>query len=278
MRKMATLFGVFSLMGKASAQLVVHDPIHTAVNQANWITTELKQAAQYEKQLEQYIAEHTTALKEVQQVENEIVQLERMGDPKVYTANIPGVGAITGLTQIYQQGARDIADWQSFTNPNSFKLTAEQVMGQYGSSLTRFTSQGQGAAQSLVQFSMSDYQVASGAQDSVGKLIATKTSLTQARDAAIADMKSAPDQSQVQKDHALIDSLNGAIAGVDAEIQQAVAAANLQEQKNQAAEKMYRSGVTVQSVNTLNQDVKTEIGLMNNLSEGFGDAPHWTGN
>ena len=53
---------------------------------------------------------------------------------------------------------------------------------------------------------------------------------------------------------------------------------NLQEQKNQAAEHMYQSAVTVQSVNTLNASVKTEIGTMEGLSTGFGDAPHWGGN
>ena len=50
------------------------------------------------------------------------------------------------------------------------------------------------------------------------------------------------------------------------------------EQKNQAAERVYQSSVTVQSVNTLNASVKTEIGTMEGLSTGYGDAPHWGGN
>ncbi len=41
---------------------------------------------------------------------------------------------------------------------------------------------------------------------------------------------------------------------------------------------MYQSAVTVQSVNTLNASVKTEIGTLEGLSTGFGDAPHWGGN
>ena len=91
-----TLILVAALTLPAGATVVVHDPIHTLVNQGNWLITEIKQGLQYEKQLEQYIAEHTTALKEVQQVENEIVQLERMGDPKAYGANLPGIQVITG--------------------------------------------------------------------------------------------------------------------------------------------------------------------------------------
>jgi hypothetical protein len=261
--------------------IIVHDPIHTLVNQGNWLITEIKQGLQYEKQLEQYIAEHTTALKEVQQVENEIVQLERMGDPKAFGANLPGVGVITGMAQIYQQGKQDAEDWASFANPQTVKLTAEQVMGLYSNSLTGLTTSNGfhvPPAQGLIQFSLSDYNTAQGAQDSIEKLIAAKTSLTQARDTAIAQMKAATSQSEVQKDHALIDSLNGAIAGVDGQIQQAVQTANLQEQKNQAAAKVYEAGVTVQSVNTLNVSVKTEISTMESLATGYGDAPHWGGN
>ena len=120
--------------------------------------------------------------------------------------------------------------------------------------------------------------MATGAQDSITKLIATKTALTQARDAAMAQVAAGGTDAEIQKLGATINSLNGAIADVDASIQQAVATANLQEQKNQAAEHMYQSAVTVQSVNTLNVSVKTEIGTMEGLSTGFGDAPHWGGN
>jgi hypothetical protein len=274
------LAAALALPGQAGG-IIVHDPIHTLMNQGNWLITEIKQGLQYEKQLEQYIAEHTTALKEVQQVENEIVQLERMGDPKSFGANLPGVGVITGMAQIYQQGKQDAEDWASFANLQTVKLTAEQVMGLYSNSLTGLTTSNGfhvPSAQGLIQFSLSDYNTAQGAQDSIEKLIAAKTSLTQARDTAIAQMKAATSQSEVQKDHALIDSLNGAIAGVDGQIQQAVQTANLQEQKNQAAAKVYEAGVTVQSVNTLNVSVKTEIGTMESLATGYGDAPHWGGN
>jgi hypothetical protein len=110
-RAVLTVFVLTMLARSASATVIVHDPIHTLMNEGNWLITEIKQGLEYEKQLEQYVAEHTTALKEVQQVENEIVQLERMGDPKAYGANLPGVQVITGLAQIYQQGKQDAEDW-----------------------------------------------------------------------------------------------------------------------------------------------------------------------
>ena len=65
-------------------------------------------------------------------------------------------------------------------------------MGLYSNSLTGLTTSGGfkiPPAQGLIQFSLSDYNVATGAQDSITKLIATKTALTQARDAAMAQVK-----------------------------------------------------------------------------------------
>ena len=45
----------------------------------------------------------------VEQVENEIVMLERMGDPKAFGANLL-VFIITGLAAIYQQGKQDVEE------------------------------------------------------------------------------------------------------------------------------------------------------------------------
>jgi hypothetical protein len=273
-----TAFVLTILARSASATVIVHDPIHTLMNEGNWLITEIKQGLQYEKQLEQYIAEHTTALKEVQQVENEIVQLERMGDPKAYGANLPGVQVITGLAQIYQQGKQDAEDWAAFANPNSIKLTAEQVMGLYSNSLTGLTTSGGfkiPPAQGLIQFSLSDYNVATGAQDSITKLIATKTALTQARDAAMAQVKAGGTDAEIQKLGATINSLNGAIAGIDASIQQAVATANLQEQKNQAAEKVYKAGVVVQSASGFSGEVATSMDGLANVAPNDATVPQW---
>jgi hypothetical protein len=256
-------------------------PVIDATAAAHAVASYITQLKQFLKETQQTIDQDTIVLKEIAQVENQIVQLERMGDPKAYGANLPGVQVITGLAQIYQQGKQDAEDWATYANPQAVKLTAEQVMGLYSNSLTGLTTSSGfkiPPAQGLIQFSLSDYNVATGAQDSITKLIATKTALTQARDTAIAQVAAGGTDAEIQKLHVTINSLNGAIAGVDASIQQAVATANLQEQKNQAAEHMYQSAVTVQSVNTLNASVKTEIGTMEGLSTGFGDAPHWGGN
>jgi hypothetical protein len=201
-----------------------------------------------------------------------------MGDPKAFGANLPGVQVITGLAQIYQQGKQDAEDWAAFANPNSIKLTAEQVMGLYSNSLTGLTTSGGfkiPPAQGLIQFSLSDYNVATGAQDSITKLIATKTALTQARDAAMAQVKAGGTDAEIQKLGATINSLNGAIAGVDASIQQAVATANLQEQKNQAAEKVYKAGVVVQSASGFSGEVATSMDGLAKVAPNDATVPQW---
>ena len=279
MKKSAlTLLVVAVLALQAKATVVVHDPIHTLMNEGNWIITEIKQGMQYVKQCDQWVEEHTTALKETQQVENEIIQLERMGDPKAFGANLPGVRVITNLATIYQQGKQDAEDWAAFANPKSIKLTAEEVMGLYSNSLTGVTTSGGfkvPPAQGLIQFSLSDYNVANGAQDSVTKLIATKTALTQARDAAMAQVAAGGTDAEIQKLGVTINSLNGAIAGVDASIQQAVATANLQEQKNQAAEKVYKAGVVVQSASGFSGEVATSMDGLASMAPDDAKVPQW---
>ncbi len=151
-------------------------------------------------------------------------------------------------------------------------------MGLYSNSLNGLTSTGGfkiPPAQGLIQFSTSNYNVASGAQDSITKMIGTKTDLTQARDTAIAQMKAASDQSEVQKDQAIISSLNGAIAGVDASIQQAVQTANLQVQKNNAAEQVYKAGVVVNSASGFCGEVANSMDGLAKVAPNDATVPQW---
>ena len=270
---LATLFFGFA---PREAKAVI--PVIDATAAAHAVASYITQLKQFLKETQQTIDQDTIVLKEIAQVENEIVQLERMGDPKAYGANLPGVQVITGLAQIYQQGNQDAEDWASFANPQAAKVTAEQIMGLYNQSLTGLTTSGGfhvPPAQGLIQFSTSNYNVASGAQDSITKLIATKTDLTQARDTAIGQMKAATDQSEVQKDQAIISSLNGAIAGVDASIQQAVQTANLQVQKNNAADQVYKAGVVVNTATGFSSEVASSMDGLARVAPDDLTVPQW---
>ena len=132
------------------------DPALHTQTLADQIANYAKASAAYVKQVQQEIDEHTTMLKEIQQVENELLQLERMGDPKAIGFNLPGVSNITTLAAIYQQSQRDVADIAAFANPQSLKVTWQQIQSLYGQpAWGGFTSAGGlrvGAATSLINF------------------------------------------------------------------------------------------------------------------------------
>jgi hypothetical protein len=71
-------------------------------------------------------------LKEIQQVENEVLQLERMGDPKSYGMGLPGVSNITTLVSIYGQAQKDFSDITGMANPQNLKVGWQQIQSMYG--------------------------------------------------------------------------------------------------------------------------------------------------
>jgi hypothetical protein len=221
---------------------VVYDPINHTTNIVDQITDYAKQCAQYIKQCDQYIEEHTTALKEIQQVENQVLELERMGDPKSYGMGLPGVSNIMTLGAIYQQAQKDYSDITGMANPGNLKVAWQQIQSMYGNNAwSGFNSAGGwhvGPATGLINFYASNYNVGYAAQQTLQQLNQKKLELTQQRDAAIAQMQSASDQSAVQKQQTIITALNGAIADVNGSIAQAVQSAGLQMRQNEQAQNM----------------------------------------
>jgi hypothetical protein len=229
-----------SVEAMASGVELVYDPALHTQTWADQIANYTKQCAQYLKQCDQWIEEHTTALKEIQQVENEALQLERMGDPKSYGMGLPGVSNITTLVAIYGQAQKDFSDITGMANPQNLKVGWQQIQSMYGqNSWNGFDTAGGwhvGPATGLINFYASNYNVGYSTQQTIQQLNVKKLELTKQRDAAIAQMQSASDQSAVQKQQAIITALNGAIADVNGSIAQAVATANLKITQNQQAQ------------------------------------------
>jgi hypothetical protein len=278
MRRLLLLPIVLSVLAvHAHAQLVVHDPIHTAMNQVNWALTEAKQGLQYIEQQETRLAGQLTALRELQQVENEWLQLEYMGDPRAIGAALPGISNITTLAAIYQQGIRDVNDIRAFTNPQSFKITAEQIEGLYGQNQWNGFASANGSriapAMSLINFSAANYNVANNTQQRLATLNAKKLELTQQRDAAIAQLKAASDQSAVQKQSAIIVALNGAIADVNASIAQAVHNADLQVLQNNQAREISQNAALQQQAATQYRGIDMDMKAL--PSSGFHQTVNW---
>ena len=117
-------------------------------------------------------------------------------------------------------------------NPQNLKVGWQQIQSIYGqNSWNGFETAGGwhiGPATGLINFYASNYNVSYSTQQTIQQLNAKKLELTQQRDAAIAQMQAASDQSAVQKQQAIITALNGAIADVNGSIAQAIQTANLQ--------------------------------------------------
>lgn len=248
------------------ATMIVYDAVNHGQNLADEIANYAKQCAQYITQCDQYIQEHTTALKEIQQVENEVLQLERMGDPKAYGMGLPGVSNIATLAAIYQQAQKTYSDITGMANPQNLKVTWQQIQGMYGqNSWNGFNSSGGwhvGPATGLINFYATNYNVGYSTQQTIQQLNAKKLELTQQRDAAIAQMQAASDQSAVQKQQAIITALNGAIQDVNGSIAQAVQTANLQIKQNEQAQKMAENIASQQQAAAVLQSVDQDVSTL----------------
>lgn len=225
------IFVCLVLAINARATLPVVDYAGNIANEINWVIN-------YIKQVDMDVQQHLIVLKEVQQIENEIEQLERMGNPGALT-QLPGVSNIQTLSQIIAGFKQDVAQLEALVNPHTAANTANQVLQTYGQPLWNGFTAANGTKISpnvgMIQFSASDYNVINAVQQNVQNLQQKKLTLSQQRDQAISAMQSANDQSTIFKQSAIIQALSGAISDVNAQITQAVQAGQAQQQKNQAA-------------------------------------------
>jgi hypothetical protein len=231
-------FGLSFVAFQAGATQVVYDPINHGTNIANevtnlvqWTETEIHAAA--------------TELNTLNTYENEVLQLARMGDPKTLTANLPGVSNLQTLSEIYGQAQKDVQVWSAYVNPQSWKLTADQILSTYQQpALTTFTASNGvrvGTAQSLFQFETANYNTAYGAQQTVSRLNQQLQTLTKELATATSSLQAATTTSDVQKYQGIVSSLHAQIDAVKAALQQAELSEKLQTQQNNAAGAITRS-------------------------------------
>jgi hypothetical protein len=209
---LATIISTIAFTLNVKATLPVVDYAGNIQNEINAIQAYIKQGLQY-------VEEHTTALKEIQQVENEIVQLQRMGNPSSLM-QLPGVSNIQTLAVIIQNFKTQVAQLETLVNPNTAITTANQVLQTYGQTAYNGFTAANGTKISpnvgMLQFSASNYNTLSAVQQNVQTLQQKKLTLSQQRDQAISALQSASDQSTIFKQSAIITALSAAIADVNA--------------------------------------------------------------
>ena len=239
----------------------------------------------YIKQGEQAISEANTeintklsALRELQMLENQVLQMLRAGNPQ-NVINLPGVSNIQTLAAIYQAAQEDVAHFASLVNPSGAASNAHQILSIYGQAATGFSSSTFNIppALGLFQFSTADYNAAAYTQQKIRDLNQEKLTLTKQRDQAIQSEQAATDVETRTRFHNQVMSLSASIADINSQIQQTVQTGNLQQQQNAAAANMSRAAATVSGASSFGADVNAGLHSVNAVAPNDLKIPQWRG-
>lgn len=270
MKRLATTAMILALSMSAKAVYPVYDAPNFGQNVLNY----LKAAESYVKDVQIEVNTNMTALHEVTQIENEILELERMGDPSVLI-NLPGVQQIALLGQIYQQAQIDVAKISSFVTADGLQNNCDSIMSAYGFGRWGGFTSGWGvryyANSPILRFNTSDYNADSTVQARITTLMNQKASLTQQRDAAINGLQGATDDTTKQSYAAQITALNGAIADLNQTINQTELASQIQIRMNGNAQQIYSGYTNAQMAAAFQQS--EENGIMALSGTPTGTAP-----
>jgi len=243
----------------ANATMVVHDPgiavqnaVSETMNFAKYMQTEINTLNTYE---------------------NQVVQLARMGNPAALRS-LPGVSAIAELYQTYGAIQNTYARTQGLLNPNRYQYDMNSILSGYELPQWHGYTAANGLpvlpAQGLFQFNTGQWNLADNTLQQWQMLDDKRQRLQQQRDQAVSALQGATTQSDVQKYHAQIDALNGAIAEVTHEQQSLYQHTTLQRQQLEAGQRIYEGSVVEQRQMQTYQAV--DAGL-NGLPVGDMDRP-----
>ena len=187
------------------------------VNYANWAAQEANAAA--------------TELNTLHSYEQEVIQLLASGTRSVSAANRSK--QITSLYRDYAIISADIVQMKNAVNPQYFQSQFNSVLATY----KQPNWQGvitYGGGQFLptagnYQFATANYSAAQTAQQTIASLTAQRQSIQTQRDSAVQSLQTATTQSDVQKWTAIVQALNASMTHIDAEIQQVIEQAKLQQ-------------------------------------------------
>lgn len=242
---------------------IVHDPGIAAQNQGNevvnlghWMSTEA----------------HTlnTELNTLAQYENMVVQLARFGDPAALK-NLPGIGTVA---ELYGSGQQLLGTYQriqtiAVSTPRNLQNGLGSLQSVY--SLQRWNPMNPGA----YQFPVDSYSICATVQQEMLQLEQQRQNLEKQRDQALSSLQSANTASDVQKYHATVSGLNGALAEVAARANELAQKSQLQQQQLNAGAQVQRLQATEQVVAGYGQDVNSSVSTLQNLSNGYGKFPQW---
>jgi hypothetical protein len=239
--------------------------VSEVINYANWAAQEANTAA--------------TELNTLRSYEQEVIQLARMGDPSAL-AQLTGVSQITSLYRDYAMISSDIYQMQAAVNPQNFQSQFNSILATY----KQPNWQGvitYGGGQFLptagnFQFATANYSAVQTAQKTIASLTAQRQSVQKQRDSALQNLQAATTQSDVQKWTAVVQALNASMTHIDAEIQQVIEQAKLQQTQNSAAQSIYTATRREQIAASLQNGFEQDLGSLARVAPIYMQPAQWS--
>jgi hypothetical protein len=236
-REILIIWGVFSLAFKAHATMSVIDHAHIAQDAANEVVNLAKYVTTATKQSE-------TALNTLNQYEQMLTYVARFGNPGALR-NIPGVSTVAELYGLYSQLTRDYEQAKALLNPQRYQWDMNSILSSYQLPQWNGYTAVNGASvlptQGLFQFPTASWNVANNSLEQLKTLDDQRQRLQQQRDQALSSLQSATTASDVQKYHAVVTALNGAIAEVSHAEQELYHRNSYLNQQLQAGQQLYNT-------------------------------------
>jgi hypothetical protein len=239
--------------------------VSEVINYANWAAQETNMAA--------------TELNTLHSYEQEVIQLARLGNPAAL-AQLTGVNQITSLYRDYAMISSDIYQMQAAVNPQNFQSQFNSILATY----KQPNWQGvitYGGGQFLptagnFQFATANYSAVQTAQKTIASLTAQRQSVQTQRDSALQSLQAATTQSDVQKWTAVVQALNASMTHIDAEIQQVIEQAKLQQTQNSAAQSIYTATQREQIAASLQNGFEQDLGSFARVAPIYMQPPQWS--
>jgi hypothetical protein len=235
------------------------------VNYANWAAQQANTAA--------------TELNTLRSYEQQVIQLARMGNPAALS-QLTGVNSITSLYRDYATISADIWQIENATNPAGFQSQFNSILATY----KQPNWQGvitYGGGQFLptagnYQFAAANYNAAKTTQQTIASLTAQRQLVQTQRDSALQSLQAATTQSDVQKWTAVVQALNASMSHIDAEIQQVIEQAKLQQAQNAAAQSVYIATQREQIAASMQNGFEQDLGSFARVAPIYMQPAQWS--
>ena len=258
MKKLVIYFAFFLLNLSAKATLPVVDYSHIAQDAANEVVNLAKYA-------QTAIASAQTELNTLNTYENTVVQVARFGNPAALR-NLPAVSTVAELYQLYGQLSRNVVTAQALLNPQRYQSDMNSILSAYQLPNWKGYTTASGLpvlpAQGMFQFSTASWNIATNAQQQFQTLDQQRQKLQQQRDQALSSLQAATTASEVQKYHAVVDALNGAIAELSQAEQELYHRTALRNQQLQAGHQVYQASQAEQRAAAAYQGIDSDLSAL----------------